>query len=131
MLGVQFYIIIRKEMGLDSKMGTSNLNPRYIVQKIDISNENKIIWLNGLINKIFKILPIVETNGMDLSRVYINALIYEIASANDIFFNGELTELIPKLNILMKEDLLHSEIRKLIFECTSLVEKIKKNFEDV
>jgi len=131
MLGVQFYIIIRKEMGLDSKMGTSNLNPRYIVQKIDISNENKIIWLNGLINKIFKILPMVETNGMDLSRVYINALIYEIASANDIFFNGELTELIPKLNILMKEDLLHSEIRKLIFECTSLVEKIKKNFEDV
>ena len=112
-------------------MGTSNLNPRYIVQKIDISNENKIIWLNGLINKIFKILPMVETNGMDLSRVYINALIYEIASANDIFFNGELTELIPKLNILMKEDLLHSEIRKLIFECTSLVEKIKKNFEDV
>ena len=118
------------ENKVNNKLNTSNPNPRYVIQKIKTSNENKIIWLNGGINKIFKILPMIETSGIDLSRPYINALIYEIASANDIFFDGELTELIPKLNILMKEILHHAEIRKLVFECTGFIERVKVKFCD-
>jgi len=116
------------ENKVNIKINTSNPNPRYVIQKIETSNENKVSWLNSGINKIFKILPMVELSGIDLSRPYINALIYEIASANDIFFDGELTELIPKLNVLMKEILPHAEIRKLIFECTGYIEKLKSKY---
>lgn len=103
---------------------------KYEMPIIKITDKDKIFWLDVSISKIFRILPLFEEKGLDISRVYICALIYEIASANDILFNGELIELIPKLNILMKEDLKHSEIRKLIFECTGFIKHIKNKLEN-
>jgi len=98
----------------------------YVTNKIKVSNSAKFVYLDGLTGKIYKILPIIEKEGYDIAGVYIWGLLNDISSANDIIFDGEIIELIPKLNSIKFNNLGFKESRKIIFECINLVSKFKE-----
>ena len=89
---------------------------------MDISRKEKYLYLNRLIGKIYKTLPLFEVENM-LPSNYLNDLIFEIHSANDIF-NGILIEIIVKLNSLNKPNISHGKLRKIILECTNMIVKM-------
>jgi len=96
-----------------------------------ISNEAKIKYLDNLMGRMFKILPLYEEKNNEIPMIYINAQMIDVASANNLF-NGILIDLIIKLNTLcgIQED--HSFVRKTVFECTNIITRIKKELvEDV
>jgi hypothetical protein len=102
---------------------------KYIVPKIQINNEAKAKWLKNRIGDIFKILPLVEMQGVEMTKIHIVSLISILASGNDIYFeNNELIDILPKLNIILKEKLEHAEIRKIVLECTNFVNKLIEQY---
>lgn len=95
---------------------------------LKIKNSAKLIYLNNLTGKIFKILPLSEENNNTLPKIYIDGLMLDLDSANDLF-EGILIELIIKVNSLRTPLLSHDIIRKIVFECTGLVDKIKEGVD--
>lgn len=90
-----------------------------------IDNKTKILYLELLIKKIFKILPLFE-ECPDNIFVYLGGLIIDICSANNLF-DGILIETIVKLNSLKINKLSHKEVRKIVLETTNIVDKIRKD----
>jgi hypothetical protein len=97
---------------------------------LNCSKKSKLIYIDELINKIFKILGLFEDNDNIIPIIYLNGLIMNINSANELF-DGELINLIIKLNILITNKLNHKELRKIIFECINEeIPKIKNKINE-
>ena len=112
-------------------MDNNKINYSYAIPKIQTTNEAKIKWLGNRIGDIFKILPLVETQGVEMTKIHIVSLISILASGNDIYFeNNELIDLVPKLNRILKEKLEHGDIRKIVLECTNFVNKLIDQFSE-
>lgn len=104
--------------------------------KIDIKKEQKILYLNNLINRIFKIIYLYEENENSIPSVYIERLILEINSSNNLF-NGVLIDLIVKINCInflgektgeTIEKVFKNKMKSIVFESINLC---KKNIEDI
>lgn len=95
------------------------------MNNINISNKEKIIYLDNFISCIYKILPLFEENNNVAPHVYIKTQILGAHSANNLF-GGILIDLIVKLNILTSDDIDHNIVRKIVFECIGIIDKIKK-----
>jgi hypothetical protein len=99
--------------------------------RMEISKKEKIIYLNGLVNRIFKILPLYEEDNNILPQKYVERLTNDIYSANQLF-EGMLIELLIKIYSIYEtpnEPLSHSELKSLVFDCINLCQKITKDLE--
>ncbi|WP_297419551.1 hypothetical protein [Clostridium sp.] len=94
--------------------------------KLNCTNNEKIIYLNGLIGRVYKILPLYEDMNEALI-IYIDSLLLNISSANYLF-DDSLIELIIKINELKINKIEHKILRKSVFECINM---IKQKIEDV
>lgn len=103
------------------------------MNNIIFTNKDKIIYLSRLIGKVFKTLPLFEIDNK-LPIVYVNDLIYDIHSANDLF-DGILIEILVKINSLKLKNINHRIVKKDILECTNILNKmideIEKEVEDI
>lgn len=94
---------------------------------LEFTNKEKIIYLSRLIGKVFKVIPLYETNNL-LPLDYVDDLIRDIYSANDLF-NGILIEILVKINSIKIKNVNHKTVRKIILECTNIINKMIDNLE--
>jgi len=94
----------------------------------NINIQEKLIYINHLIGRIYKILPLTEDNSNVIPKLYIERLIDDIVSANQLF-DGLLILVITQLNILLTKKLSHKKLKSIIFECINLCKKIIKEIE--
>lgn len=91
----------------------------------DINNNSKIIYLENLISRIYKILPLTEENqNKEIPRIYIDRLVNEMIAANNVF-NEILIDLIIKVYSINNK-LTHQEIKSIVFNCISICNKLKE-----
>jgi len=88
-----------------------------------------INYLNFLINRVYKCLPMKEKEEPSLS-LHIESLLREVIGNQNLIIqlknNANFISLIGKLNYLaINKDIKMKEYRKDIFDCISLIEKIK------
>ena len=89
-----------------------------------------INYLNFLINRVYKCLPMKENQESSL-YLHIESLLREIIGNNNLIIqlknNANFISLIGKLNYLaITKDIDIKVYRKDIFDCISLIEKIKE-----
>lgn len=93
-----------------------------------ISDSTKVLYLDKFINKVFKILPMSEEDGC-IPKIYMHSLLIEINSANELF-DGELIDILVKINaIYSQNDIEHKQIKKLVFDCTNTLTKMRDRLE--
>lgn len=95
------------------------------MEKINISIEDKKRYLDLLIGKVFKIIPICEENGKTHLTLYLWGLCNDVLSANSLF-DGELIELIVKLNSIYEGKLTFAEMKKVVFDTIDTIKKINR-----
>lgn len=89
---------------------------------LPLTDKAKLKYLELLPSKIWKVLPLAE---QDVNyKIYLKRLLDDINSANDLF-DGVFTDIIVKLNVIYIEELMHSEIRSRVLECTGEVKKVR------
>jgi hypothetical protein len=93
--------------------------------ELDLSKKAKILYINKLINRIYKILPIAEENDNKTPKLYVERLMKDINSANSLF-DDILIDIIIKLNVICERPLEHQELKSIIFESIDIVKKIKE-----
>ena len=94
---------------------------------INITNNEKIIYIDNLVNRVYKILPLYEKDNK-IPKLYIQRLLSDIKSADNLF-EGILIHIIVQINVLLLEDMSFAEIKSLIFNCINLVKKIKEGID--
>jgi hypothetical protein len=86
-------------------------------------------YLNFLINRVYKCLPMRENGELTL-QAYIESLLRELIGNKELIYelknNANFITLIGKLNYLSQNNIDEKAYRKDIFDSISLIEKIKK-----
>jgi hypothetical protein len=94
----------------------------------ELSNKQLIQYFKILVNRVFAIIPMRESNQIYLLK-YIEGLIIELTAGEQLILNkGIFIELVFNLEILT-ELMEFKDIRKQVFNCLDIVEKIIKNLE--
>ena len=89
-----------------------------------ISDKAKQVYLERLIGKLFKILPMFEEQDKIVPKVYVHALVININSANDLF-DGVLIDIVIKLNELyISNEISHKEVKRLVLGCTNFATRL-------
>lgn len=88
------------------------------------NNNLSIPYLEHLIGRVYKILPLMEQNNNRVPKLYVERLLQDLVSANDLFGNL-LIDLIIKINSL-NQDLTHDQVRSILFSSISLINKLKE-----
>lgn len=91
------------------------------------------IQIKHLINKVFKILPLVEEENENV-KDYINSVVIQIKGAKETskeFFKDpkneeKLTDILNSINYLKTNDFTVEECKKEVFKCISILEKFKE-----
>lgn len=95
----------------------------------ELPNDLLIAYVDGLIDKIFKLLPLREENSLTLNK-YIEGLLREIIGGKELIEelknNQDIISILGILQNLMNENNFES-YRSDIFKCINLVKKIKKS----
>jgi len=110
-------MVLKIPLGLHGLMVVSNM-----------INKEKDIFLTHLIDRVFKILPLSEQDN-NIAKTYVQRLMIDIKSANSLF-DGILIDLIIKINSITENDLSHIQIRRIVFECINVINKIKEEIEN-
>jgi hypothetical protein len=93
-----------------------------------INNYEKVVYLNHLVGRIYKILPLSEDNNNNIPQLYIERLLDDIISANSLF-DGLLILIVTQLNILNINVLSHKKTKSIVFDCINTCKKIIKEIE--
>ena len=98
------------------------------------SNSNCYSYLNHLVNRIYKILPLKESNSPTLDS-YLQSLELELKGFkpfNTIIKNDPIVlSVFNILEFIKNEDCPHDVYKKEVFRCINIIQKInKKYFEE-
>jgi hypothetical protein len=95
----------------------------------ELPNEHLIVYVDGLIAKVFKILPMKEENSPTLS-IYIQSLLRELVGAKELIeqlkSNQDFIVLLDVLQSLVKEDDLQN-FKSDVFKSISTIKRIKSS----
>lgn len=87
------------------------------------------IHLDGLINKLFKIIPLKENNDKNLDR-YIDSLCVDLLGSSftfrELLKNQNYITIVNTIEYLRVYEYDFVKCKREVFKCISLVEKIKK-----
>ena len=101
---------------------------------LSIDNKAKVIYLDRLIKRIYKILPLTEENIYEMVFIYLDALIIDINSANDLF-DYCLIDILVRINSLKEvkyENVLirgtdqHSQVKRTVLGCKEIIDHLKE-----
>jgi len=98
--------------------------------KNNIKYKEKVIYMNHLISRIYKILPLSEENSNKLPKLYMERLIEDIISANELF-DGILISIITQLNVLQIKEISHKKLKSIIFDCITMCKNIEDKLEEI
>ena len=80
-------------------------------------------YLSRLVDKLFKILPLKESNS-DTVDTYLDDLIFEISGNHSLMrdtnYNPKILDSMSTMESVRREDMTHSEYRRAIFKCISI-----------
>lgn len=95
----------------------------------DMPNELLIAYVDSLIGKIYKTLPMKEENSPTLS-LYIQSLLRELIGAKELVdelkFNQDFVVLLDVLQSLLSENNLHN-FKSDVFKSISTIKRIKSS----
>ena len=99
-------------------------------------DEKLIVYLNNLVNNVFKILPLYENKNEGLVK-YIDSLLFELKGLNSVVHVKYGTEYITILSILasIKNEINkgtenHSLIKREIFKCIHVIKTLVEELEE-
>lgn len=97
-----------------------------------IPNEYFGNYFKFLINRVWKILPMKEENNKHL-KGYMEGLQRELIGnmslVEELKYDGFFITLLNKIEFLINEDCENGILRKEVFECIDIIEKISKKYE--
>jgi len=100
--------------------------------KITLTKQEKIKCIEQLIGRVFKILPMTEEINDSISKtnlqLHIEKLIIDMHSANSLF-DGILIDIVVKINSIYENDFKHSQIRSIVLDSASKLNKVKSSLE--
>lgn len=95
----------------------------------ELPDELLVVYVDGLISKVFKILPMKEENFPTLS-VYIQSLLRELVGANELVeelqLNQDFATLLNVLQSLLNENNIDN-FRSDVFKSISTIKRIKSS----
>jgi hypothetical protein len=97
---------------------------------IEITNKEKKIYLESLQKKIYAILSNYEKYNNIVSIVYLDGLLMNIGSADELF-DGMLINLIIKLYELKNVNLGHRKIREIVLDSCEMIDKLIKEVSEI
>jgi len=101
----------------------------------EIKNYTTWFYIDNLTGLTYKILPIFEERSTEQYSVYINDLINELISYDNIMNSKYFLKLILNLEALKcpkpdESENKHQYVRRKVFECRGLAEKIISEIKD-
>lgn len=95
----------------------------------EIKNDTKWFYIDNLTGLTYKILPIFEEKSVKQYSIYINDLINELISYDNIMESQYFFKLILNLEALKnpkpdENESVHQYVRRKVFDCRGLAEKI-------
>jgi len=92
-----------------------------------IDNEFFLNYLNFLIGRVYKILPISESEPETL-KSYLDSLILELTGSKDLILklkkDASFLSLIATLQSLSENQYSHNVIRSEVFKCIDIIKKL-------
>jgi hypothetical protein len=92
-----------------------------------IDNEFFLNYLNFLIGRVYKILPISESEPETL-KSYLDSLILELTGSKDLILklkkDASFLSLIATLQALSENQYSHSEIKREVFKSINIIKKL-------
>lgn len=92
-----------------------------------IDNEFFLNYLNFLIGRVYKILPISESEPETL-KSYLDSLILELTGSKDLILklkkDASFLSLIVTLQALSENQYSHSEIKREVFKSINIIKKL-------
>lgn len=97
-----------------------------------IPNEYFANYFQFLVGRVWKILPMSEENNKHL-KGYMESLQRELIGnmnlVEDLKYDGYFITLLNKIEFLISEEYNHEVMRKEIFECINIIEKISNKYK--
>lgn len=101
-----------------------------------INSQKLTIYLNSIINSVFKILPLYEEQNIGI-ETYVESLIFELDGLQDIIDIKYSYEYISLLSTLAsvnkevkKEDSKKSVIKREVFKCINIIKNMVGKLEE-
>jgi hypothetical protein len=89
-------------------------------------------YLNFLISKVFKILPISE-NEPDTLKNYLESLILELSGSRELFnkirYDANFISLLAILNYFINNECSHKTYKREVFKCINIIEGLKEKYK--
>lgn len=95
----------------------------------ELPNESLVTYVDGLVSKVFKVLPMKEENSPTL-HLYLKSLLYELTSAKDLVEELKLNQDFVTLLIILQGLLSEDELQKYksdVFRAISTIKRIKSS----
>jgi hypothetical protein len=87
---------------------------------MDYVKKEKLCTLGAMIDSIYKVLCTFEESDNVMPLYYLDTVISEIRSANELFFDGDLIQIVIQLNTLKQsENHNHKRVKKVILDCAN------------
>lgn len=101
----------------------------------DINNNTTWFYIDNITGSTFKILPIFEESTFEKYNIYINDFINELMAYDNIMDSKYFFKLILNLEALKnpkpnENESVHKYVRRKVFECRDLAEKIILEIKD-
>lgn len=100
------------------------------------NNQKLIVYLNSVVNSVFKILPLYEEKNIGVST-YIESLLFELyglENAVDIEYSYEYISLLSNLESvkleILREDGKKHVIKREIFKCINIIKNMVGKLEE-
>ena len=91
----------------------------------------KIYYLDRLMGSVFKILPMYESDPSVLESDWVQSLVSDIISSDELLFNGSILEIAVKINSLTQEvNNNHKCVKRIILDCTGIINKERELIAD-
>ncbi len=89
-------------------------------------------YFNFLVGRVFKILPISEEQP-DTLRDYLNSLLIELVGSKELILkirdDANFISLLSILQYLNSNECSHDEIRKEVFHCINIINKLQTQYD--
>ena len=99
----------------------------------DIPNLLCFNYLSRLVDKLFKVIPLKESNS-DTVDTYLDDLIFEIngnySLMKDTNYNPKILDIICILESVRTSEMTHSEYRRAIFKCISISNQLSEYLKE-
>jgi hypothetical protein len=79
-----------------------------------------------LVNRVFNVLYVYE-NDIDSFETYVKSLTFELSGNEDF---SEIQQIRFKLNALLLNDIVHSDVRHAVLKSISILDKILSNWKE-